>query len=63
MNKCALCGTDLPLNAPQISLATKNKGIESACIIHEFSDKLQKYIQDNGGIIPINEALKEREEK
>ena len=55
--KCAICGADLPMNMTQLSFATKNKGIECACMSHEFSKDLKNYIQDNGGHISILDAL------
>ena len=57
-NKCVLCDADLPLNMTQLFVATKDKGIESACIIHEFSKELKDYIKRNGGIMPILKAVK-----
>ena len=58
MNKCVLCGEDLPFNIRQITFATEDKGIESACMNHEFSKELKEYIKRNGGVVPILEALK-----
>ena len=60
MSKCVLCGAELPMNITQITFATKNKGVESACMSHEFSKELKCYIERNGGIIPIVEALKKK---
>ena len=62
MNKCVLCGADLPFNMTQLMFATNNKGIESACMRHENSEALKQYGQENGGFRPIYEALKGREE-
>ena len=57
-NKCAICGADLPYDMTQLSFATKNKGVESACMKHEFTKELKSYIKKkNGGSIPIIEAL------
>lgn len=60
MSKCVICGADLPFDMTQLSFATKDKGVESACMSHEFSKELKCYIERNGGIIPIVEALKKK---
>lgn len=61
VSKCVICGAELPMNMTQISFATKNKGIESACMQHEFSEELSNYIKENGGKISILEALQRKE--
>lgn len=57
VSKCVICGAELPMNMTQLTFATKNKGIESACMKHEFSYELKNYIKENGGHISILEAL------
>ena len=59
VSKCVICGTELPMNIAQLTFATKNKGVESACMKHEFSAELENYIKENGGSISILEALNE----
>ena len=56
-DKCVICGAELPMNITQITFATKDKGVESACMKHEFSSELKTYTKENGGIIPILEAI------
>lgn len=63
VNKCVLCGAELPMDMTQLSFATKNKGIESVCLKHEFSADLKNYIKENGGSISIPEALNEHFKK
>lgn len=57
VSKCVICGAELPMDMTQLSFATKNKGVASACVKHEFSIELENYIKENGGSISIYEAL------
>ncbi len=57
VSKCVICGAELPMDMTQLTFATKNKGIENACMKHEFSTELKNYIKENGGSISIYEAL------
>ena len=63
VSKCVLCGAELPMDMTQLSFATKNKGVASACMKHEFSAELENYIKENGGSISIYEALNEHFKK
>ena len=51
------------MNIAQLTFATKNKGVESACMKHEFSTELENYIKENGSSISILEALNEHFKK
>ena len=57
VGKCVICGSELTMDMTQLSFATKNKGIECACMSHEFSKELENYIKENGGHMSILEAL------
>ena len=61
-SNCVICGAELTMNMTQLSFATRNKGVGCACMSHEFSKELKQYIQENGGHLPILEALKEGDE-
>lgn len=63
VSKCVICGAELPMDITQLSFATKNKGVASACMKHEFSPELKNYIKENGGSISIYEALNEHFKK
>ena len=63
VSKCVICGAELPMDMTQLSFATMNKGVASACMKHEFSAELENYIKENGGSISIIEALKRHFEK
>lgn len=61
MIKCVVCGKKLSSERTQIVFATKNKGVASACISHQSSTELDKYINDNGGAISVAQALREND--
>lgn len=63
VSRCVVCGTELPIDMTQLTFATKNKGVESACMKHEFSTELKNYVKENGGSISILEALNEHFKK
>jgi hypothetical protein len=44
-----LCGKYLPVDMTQISFRTKTNGFECACMEHEFSKELEKYVEEHGG--------------
>lgn len=47
--KCCICERDLPVTETQIAICTKENGIESVCLCHEFSDALKQYIAQHDG--------------
>lgn len=55
--KCVICGRDLPITETQIVICTKDTGIESACLCHEFSDSLKQYVNTHRGRDKIENHL------
>lgn len=60
-NPCVICGRNVPLDETQLTICTKNRGIEAACLCHEGERSLADYITEHGGRGNIADWLKEPE--